>query len=167
MQGAQGIQGIQGVQGLQGAIAIQGATAPVTYSLNTVGLNYGDGLALQSTSLIVDQSTISRNIISYVADSTNARTVASSTDLYKTVVMSFSGAITVTVPSDSSDPGWAIGTYVNIRVTGNAGQVTVVAGSGATLIATDAQYKTRVRYSEIVLEKASSDTWLIAGDTTA
>lgn len=107
------------------------------------------------------------NAISYVNDTTAARTIASSTDIYKTLVMSYAGAIAVTVPSDTADAGFPIGSYVNIRATGSGGQVTVSAGSGATIVGADSQFKTRVRYSEIIVEKIAANTWLVAGDTAA
>ena len=109
----------------------------------------------------------SDDLISYVNDSTASRTISSGSDKFKTVVMSYAGAIAVTVPSDSADTGWPVGSYCNVRVTGSGGQVTVSAGSGATIVGADSQFKTRVRYSEIILEKIAANTWLVAGDTAA
>jgi hypothetical protein len=106
------------------------------------------------------------NINVYVADSSTARTVASATDIYNIVTFSSSSAVTVTVPSDTADSGFPVGSWLIIRQMGT-GQITVAAGSGATVIATDNQLKTRVRYSEIALEKTSANTWLVAGDTAA
>lgn len=178
VQGTQGTQGVQGAtgdtgaqgatgaQGIQGPSGVTSATAPITYVSNTVALSIGTGLTTSGGALVPDSS-IARNAISYVTDSTASRTIASSTDIYKTLIMSYAGAITVTAPSDTADSGFPVGSYVNVRATGSGGQVTVVAGSGATITATDSQYKTRVQYSEIVLEKTAANTWLIAGDTSA
>ena len=49
------------------------------------------------------------------------------------------------------------------------GQITVAAATPATttVVATDNQFKTRVQYSELAIEKIAQDTWIVVGDTTA
>ena len=47
------------------------------------------------------------------------------------------------------------------------GQVTVSATSPATVVATDSQFKTRVRYSSVFIEKRASNSWYLTGDTSA
>lgn len=101
----------------------------------------------------------------YITDSGTARTLGSS-DAYKILEFTSSSSITVTIPNDASDTTFPIGSYVEIRQMGG-GQITVSATSPATLVATDNQYKTRVQYSAIVLEKRASNAWYLAGDTTA
>jgi hypothetical protein len=101
----------------------------------------------------------------YITDSGTARTLGSS-DAYKILEFTSSSSITVTIPNDASDTTFPIGSYVEVRQMGG-GQITVSATSPATLVATDNQYKTRVQYSAIVLEKRASNAWYLAGDTTA
>lgn len=101
----------------------------------------------------------------YITDSGTARTLGSS-DAYKILEFTSSSSITVTIPNDASDTTFPIGSYVEVRQMGG-GQITVSATSPATLVATDNQYKTRVQYSAIILEKRASNAWYLAGDTTA
>jgi hypothetical protein len=101
----------------------------------------------------------------YLTDSGTARTLGSG-DAYKIIEFTNSNTIVVTIPNDASDTTFPIGSYVEVRQMGG-GQITVSATSPATLVATDNQYKTRVQYSAIVLEKRASNAWYLAGDTTA
>ena len=101
----------------------------------------------------------------YLTDSGTARTIGSG-DAYKIIEFTNSNTIVVTIPNDASDTTFPIGSYVEVRQMGG-GQITVSATSPATLVATDNQYKTRVQYSAIVLEKRASNAWYLAGDTTA
>lgn len=101
----------------------------------------------------------------YLTDSGTARTLGSG-DAYKIIEFTNSNTIAVTIPNDASDTTFPIGSYVEVRQMGG-GQITVSATSPATLVATDNQYKTRVQYSAIVLEKRASNAWYLAGDTTA
>lgn len=107
------------------------------------------------------------NIVQYVPLSGTTLTIASATHKFKTIVCNSSSATTISIPTDASD-NWPIGSYVNVRQMGT-GQVTVAAVTSGTtsVVATDSQFKTRVQYSEIVLEKTAINTWLVAGDTTA
>lgn len=106
------------------------------------------------------------NKVAYVTEAGTSVTVSSSTHKFKTVHCTSSTAVTVTIPTDTTD-NWPVGTYVNIRQMGT-GQITVVAGGiETTVVATDNQLKTRVRYSEIVLEKIANNSWIMVGDTAA
>lgn len=107
------------------------------------------------------------NIIQYVPLSDTTLTIASGTHKFKTITCTSSSATTVSIPTDLSD-NWPIGTYVNVRQMGT-GQVTIAAVSSGTtsVVATDSQLKTRVQYSEVVLEKTGINAWLVSGDTTA
>lgn len=140
------------------------ATSATIGNVSATELEYLSG----SRSSLQDQiDNKSNNLVSYVNDSTASRTITSSTDNYNTVIMSYAGASTITVPSDTADSGFPIGSYVYILVTGSGGQTTVQAGSGATVVAADNQLKSRVRYSEIYVEKIAADTWIVSGDTSA
>jgi len=133
-------------------------------SVGTITSGTWNGTAIADAYI---SSAVTRNINTYVAVSGSSLTLSSSSHIYKTVNMSNAGAIAVTVPSDSADSGFPVGSYVTLRPIGSGGQITVSAGSGATLVATDSQFKSRVQYSQIALEKISSNTWLMSGDTTA
>jgi hypothetical protein len=75
-------------------------------------------------------------------------------------------ATTITIPSDAQDSGWPVGSMVEIRQVGT-GQVTITKDAAVTMNGTDAQFKSRVQWSTIMLEKRSANSWLVTGDTTA
>lgn len=86
-------------------------------------------------------------------------------DAGKMVTLSNVSAITLTVPQDS-DATIAIGTYIDLYQLG-AGQVTVVAGSGATLRVSGLTAKARAQYSRFAVQKVSANTWVVFGDLAA
>jgi hypothetical protein len=107
------------------------------------------------------------NLIQYIPLPGTTLTIASATHKFDTIVCNSSSATTVSIPTDAAD-NWPIGSYVNVRQMGT-GQVTIAAVTAGTtsVVATDSQLKTRVQYSEVVLEKTGINTWLVSGDTTA
>jgi len=124
--------------------------------------------ALTNTTQIATTAYVQEdNKVAYVTVSGTSLTIAQATHMFKTVHCTSSSAVTVSIPTDASDD-WPVGTYVNIRQMGT-GQITVAAATPATttVVATDSQFKTRVRYSEIVLEKTSANNWIVVGDTAA
>lgn len=103
---------------------------------------------------------VSSNIIS--ADTYQ---ISSSNDLYKRIEFTSNNAVTITVPTDLVDD-WPIGSFVEVMQVGD-GQLSVVGASGVTLNGPESQFKSRVKWSSLFLEKRSSDTWLVTGDSTA
>lgn len=83
-------------------------------------------------------------------------------DAGKNITLNNASAITLTLPQDS-DATIAIGTYVDITQLG-AGQVTVVAGTGATLRKSGLTAKARAQYSRLGAQKISANTWSLFGD---
>lgn len=83
-------------------------------------------------------------------------------DAGKNVTLSNASAITLTLPQDSAAT-IAIGTYVDLTQLG-AGQVTVVAGTGATLRTSGLTAKARAQYSRLGVQKISANTWSLFGD---
>lgn len=75
------------------------------------------------------------------------------------------GAINITVPQDSAA---TIAQEIAIpwRQYG-AGQLTFVAGTGATLISRGSVFKSAGQYAEGVLTKVAANTWLLSGDIVA
>lgn len=104
-----------------------------------------------------------------VAQSVNAQTGTTYTlvagDKGKLVTLSNASGITLTVPQDS-DATIAIGTTIDGYQLG-AGQVTVAAGSGATLRVSGATAKARAQYSRFAVQKVSANTWSLTGDLAA
>jgi hypothetical protein len=103
-------------------------------------------------------------LISYIPVSSATRTISSATD--KNTLIECSVACTITIPNDTQDTGWPIGSMVEVRQTGT-GQVTITKDAAVTMVGTDSQFKSRVQWSTIMLEKRSANSWLVTGDTTA
>lgn len=99
----------------------------------------------------------------------NAQTATTYTlvasDAGKLVTLSNAAAVTLTLPKDA-DASIAVGTYIDVVQLG-AGQVTVVAGSGATLRVSGATAKARAQYSRLGVQKIAADTWSVFGDLAA
>jgi hypothetical protein len=126
-------------------------------------IGYLDGV---TSSLQTQLNAKEARIYTFVTDATASRTITSSTDDGNTVKFTSSSAISVTVPLDSSDAGWAVGEYVELLQYGT-GQITVAGAVGVTVNATESQKKTRVQYSSLVLIKVGANEWLLTGDTAA
>lgn len=86
-------------------------------------------------------------------------------DAGKVVSLSNASAITLTLPQDS-DATIAVGTWVDLYQLG-AGQVTVAAGTGATLRTSGLTAKARAQYSRFGVQKVSANTWSLFGDLAA
>ena len=81
------------------------------------------------------------------------------------VTLSNAAAITLTVPQDSTLV-MPIGARVRLMRLG-AGQITVVAGSGATVRSANSFDNFRAQYAVAELIKIAANTWVFTGDTSA
>lgn len=88
-----------------------------------------------------------------------------SSDVGKLVTLSNGSGITVSMPQDS-DQTIAVGSYGDLWQLG-AGQVTVQAGSGATLRVSGLSAKSRAQYSRLGWQKVAANTFLLFGDLAA
>jgi len=84
------------------------------------------------------------------------------TDAGNLVTLNNASAITLTVPQDSAVT-IPVGTYVDLMQLG-VGQVTVAAGTGATLYVSGVTAKARAQYSRLGVQKISANTWVVFGD---
>jgi hypothetical protein len=104
-----------------------------------------------------------------LAQTVNAQTGTTYTlvtaDAGKLVTLNNGSAITLTVPQDS-DATIAVGTYIDLYQLG-AGQVTVAAGTGATLRTSGLTAKARAQYARLGVQKVAADTWSLFGDLAA
>lgn len=104
-----------------------------------------------------------QRVVSGASPAINAQTGTTYTfvnaDQYKLVTLSNAGAITATIPPNSSVP-YAIGTKLRMMQLG-AGAVTVAPGAGVTI---NGDLVTRAQYSQVVAEKRATDTWFMSGD---
>ena len=85
-------------------------------------------------------------------------------DLAKLVTLSNAGAITLTVPLESS-VAFAIGDRIDLLQKG-AGQVTIVGAGGVTVNATPG-LKLRAQWSSATLIKLDTNSWVLLGDLQA
>jgi len=103
------------------------------------------------------------------AQDENAQTGTSYTlvasDVGKLITLNNAAAITLTLPQDS-DATIAVRKYIDLYQLG-AGQVTVAAGSGATLRVSGLTAKARAQYSRLGVQKVSANTWSLFGDLAA
>jgi len=102
----------------------------------------------------------------YVLVTGTSRTISSTTDKFNVVEFNSSNPITVTIPNDTQDAGWPIGSSVEIRQIGT-GQISVTKDAAVTYYAPDSQFKSRVQWSSLFLEKRAANSWLVTGDATA
>lgn len=121
---------------------------------NIKGLTAAETVAVIGTEVFTQAQTI------------NAQTGTTYTlvagDAGKMVSLNNASAITLSVPQDSAAT-IAIGTYVDLYQLG-AGQVTVAAGTGATLRVSGLTAKARAQYSRFAVQKVSANTWVLFGD---
>jgi hypothetical protein len=83
-------------------------------------------------------------------------------DKGKAVEINSATAATVTVPAEA-DVDFPVGSYVEVDQMG-AGQVTIEAGVGVTILSSGDLTSLRGQYSTAVLRKRASDEWLLVGD---
>lgn len=111
-------------------------------------------------------ATKSNNLSSSVTVADAAYTIQAS-DLYKRLEFTNGSAITVTIPKDST-LNLPIGSSVELMQAG-VGKITVAAEDNVTqsIYGPDNQFKSRVQWSSVFIEKRAADSWLITGDTEA
>ena len=83
------------------------------------------------------------------------------TDQNKFLNMVGGQAITITLPSNAT-VAFPISAEIDF-FQANTGQITFVAGAGATVLGTPG-LKTRAQYSAVTAKKIYSDTWALLGD---
>jgi len=97
---------------------------------------------------------------------TGARTLALS-DMGKCVTITNGSGVACTVPQDSDAvPPIPIGAEC-VVIQGGAGQVTITAGTGATLVKAAATAKILARYGRVVVRKVAANTWSTNGELAA
>jgi hypothetical protein len=147
-------------------VTLSGTEELTNKTLNSPIINQPSGLVKGDVGLanVDNTSDNTKALISYIAEPQLTRTINSSTD--KNKLIECSAATTITIPNDTQDAGWPVGSMVEVRQVGT-GQVTITKDAAVTMNGTDAQFKSRVQWSTIMLEKRSANSWLVTGDTTA
>jgi hypothetical protein len=147
-------------------VTLAGTEELTNKTLNSPIINQPTGMVKGDVGLanVDNTSDNTKALIFYIAEPQLTRTINSSTDKNKLIECSV--ATTITIPNDTQDAGWPVGSMVEVRQVGT-GQVTITKDAAVTMNGTDAQFKTRVQWSTIMLEKRSANSWLVTGDTTA
>jgi hypothetical protein len=147
-------------------VTLAGTEELTNKTLNSPIINQPTGLLKGDVGLanVDNTSDNTKALLSYIAEPQLTRTINSSTDKNKMIECSV--ATTITIPNDTQDSGWQVGSMVEIRQVGS-GQVTITKDGSVTMVGPDNQFKTRVQWSTIMLEKRSANYWLVTGDTTA
>lgn len=124
-------------------------TAP---KLNSNVAKANGGLAVDAAGLFV-----STPIKSYIVNSTLALADANSI-----VEANNASAMTITIPLNAT-VAFPIGTNIVIYQKG-AGQVTIAAATGVTLLSNSSKFKSAAQNAALALFKVATDTWLLGGD---
>jgi hypothetical protein len=151
-------------------LKIASSTAATTYapiaSPTFTGTVSGVTKAMVGLSDVDNVSTATIYSNQYVLVTGTSRTISSTTDKFNVVEFNSSNPITVTIPNDTQDAGWPVGSSVEIRQIGT-GQISVTKDAAVTYYAPDSQFKSRVQWSSLFLEKRAANSWLVTGDATA
>ena len=117
------------------------------------------------TAINTSLDTKTDNLVTAVPTSNTSYPITAS-DLYKRVEFNSTSPITVIIPTDNT-LNLPIGSSVEL-LQANTGKITVQAeGIGVSIYGPDNQFKSRVRWSSIFLEKRGANSWLVTGDTEA
>ena len=125
------------------------------------GNNTGGSTGPLDLTVYATQGMLRRPVI---ADTTTAFAPVVATHENTFVTLSNAGAITVTMPSNTTS-AFAIGAEVDFLWFG-VGQPTFAAGGGATVNGTPG-LKLRARYSAATAKKVATNDWIIIGDLSA
>lgn len=127
-----------------------------------------DGLdplsAIDNTALLATIAATYSTITRTVNAQTGTTYTLVLTDAGNLVTMSNAGAITATVPPNSS-VAFPVNTQIDLVALG-AGQVTMAQGAGVTINSEDAKKKLLKQYSAATLVKTATDVWLLTGSLT-
>jgi hypothetical protein len=101
----------------------------------------------------------------YVVLSGTTKTLAQS-DLYKIIETTSNSAVTITIPNDADDSVFPVGSYFEARQMGD-GRIEFAYASPVVLYSTEDYVKTRLKYSSVMVEKRSTNLWILTGDIDA
>ena len=147
-------------------VTLAGTEELTNKTLNSPIINQPTGLLKADVGLpnVDNTSDNTKALLSYIPEPQLTRTINSSTD--KNKIIECSVATVVTIPSDAQDSGWPVGSTVEVRQVGS-GQVEISKDAAVTMVGPDSQFKTRVIWSTVMLEKRSANYWLVTGDTAS
>jgi hypothetical protein len=101
----------------------------------------------------------------YIVLSGTTKTLAQS-DLYKIIETTSNSAVTITIPNDADDSVFPVGSSFEARQMGD-GRIEFAYASPVVLYSTEGYVKTRLKYSSVMVEKRSTNLWILTGDIDA
>jgi hypothetical protein len=101
----------------------------------------------------------------YIVLSGTTKTLDQS-DLYKIIETTSNSAVTITIPNDADDSVFPVGSYFEARQMGD-GRIEFAYASPVVLYSTEDYVKTRLKYSSVIVEKRSTNLWILTGDIDA
>ena len=122
--------------------------------------NKADNIIYVYTTSWTQYATQPQSIVTLKTDITTAYTLIA-TDAGKCIEMNNASANTVTIPPYSS-VAFPVGTRIKVRQYG-AGQTSIVAGSGVTIIKPSTTLNISARYGDVELYKRDTDEWYVSG----
>ncbi len=130
-------------------------------------IGYLDGVTSSIQTQIDSKASLSYvNLLSYGTAISGTSHTVSPSDMYKITEFTNSSTVAITVPDDSDDSDFPIGSTIEYRQMGD-GRLSFTATSPATLVSTDSYTKSRTKYSSVMLEKRASNAWILTGDIDA
>lgn len=130
-------------------------------SASTARTNLGLGTLATQSGTFTDKS--DKLIVENAQTGTSYTLVL--TDADKLLTTSNASANTVTIPPNSS-VAFSVGTQI-VGMQLGAGQTSIVAGSGVTILSSGSKLKITGQYSGYTLIKQATNTWLLMGDISA
>lgn len=124
-------------------------------------------ISTRSISQEIQASLDSKNgkIMEYIVLSGTSKTIAQA-DLYKIIETTSNSNVTITIPNDPDDSVFPVGSSFEARQMGD-GRIEFAYASPVVLYSTEGYVKTRLKYSSVMVEKRSTNLWILTGDIDA
>lgn len=119
--------------------------------------------AIPKTPEIIPAPLSTSESLVYATSQSGTAYTLSSDNLYKLTEFTSNSPITITIPNDVSDTIFPIGSTLEIRQMGS-GRITFSYSSPVIVLSPENYLKTRTQYSSAMLEKRSSNSWILTGD---
>jgi len=144
-----------------------GTVGGITKSMVGLGNvdNTSDANKPVSTAVQTELNKKTDELYTYVTVS-GATTASSASHKYNMLHFTNATAVFLTLPNDTTDSGWEVGSSFEIRQMGD-GYIEVQPESPATLVSAENHKRTRVKYSSLFIEKIGANSWIMTGDTVA
>lgn len=118
---------------------------------------------LNTTKATADSVAANQNLV--VQEFKTASYVLVLADAGKVIDLNLAAAGTLTIPADAT-ANFPVGTVIGWRQSG-AGQITLTAAAGVTLLSSGSRFKSSAQFAEGGITKRSANQWIASGDLVA